>query len=708
MDENMNQGMNTDTPVTPEAPAQESTGGFSIAGGDAPATDAGGFSIAGGDAPATDAGGFSLADGDAPATDAGGFSLAGGDAPTTDAGGFKLAQPEAPAAAPVNSMVAGDPAAQQANPYGTQPQQPYGAQPQNPYGGQQPQNPYGAYNAATNPYNAQGQPQGGQIPYMGPGEVGGRGPVTPPKKKKTGKIIGITAACLAAVALIVCGIIFLPRIFGNPKKKLEAAFEESLKFEGMKSYLDEQVDLSSIGDKFLKEGGTVSTSFQLDEVMGADSLSDFSVETSLTKDNAKKQVYGDCKASYKGKSLLSTELYATEDKTYVSVPELLNGYFSIPNKDIINAILKSPLNTEDMSAYAGMIPQINIDYFAEKSPTQDIDFDDIELWQKAKVKNEGNKKVSVAGNEIKAKKYEVTIAEEDLETILVDTVNKSLDSLVNNPALAEYLERSGLTSESLDQYRNQISGIVRGLISDDFVFYMYVKDDKIVKFDCTGEMSLYGVKMGYTVYVDSYDGHATGLIEISAAGKNIGLKYDIDNSGNDLIGNAKIYGAGEDITLDISIKRNGQSEHAEVKLDMAGKDAILSWDGELTDVNKGTAFTYNFKNLKMTFDDEDLFSMSGSFSMDTSKRETKALDTGKKEYSLTEMTADELQEAFADNNVETWVMNLLKDFPELKDIFMNGALDALGSGSFSTPSDEPIIIDEEEDGELDFDTTTED
>ena len=595
---------------------------------------------------------------------------------------------------------------QMQNPYGEQPQaqNPYGEQPQaqNPYGEQpQMQNPYGAYDAANNPFAAQGSAPamnqgvnyGGQgmnpLPVMGPGNV----PTQPPKnKKKVGKIVGISVACAALVALIVCAIIFVPRIFGNPKAKVEAALKENLKFSSVKNYMDDKVDFSSLQEKYLKEGGTVSSTITIDSVAGVDSLSGLGFSTSIVKDNASKKVSGESSFEYKGKSVMTAELFADEEKTYLAIPQLLDAYFSLPNKDILNAILSSPLNTQDMSAYAGMIPKFDIDYFATEMPTQSFELSDLELWEKATVKNAGNKKVSVNGKEIKAKKYEVTIKEEDLEQMLLDAVNKSLESLTSNAALSAYLEKTGLSADQIGQYKDQIASLVKGLVSGDFCFDIYVKDNLIVKFDCTGEMSLYGMKAKYTVYFDSYEGTSSGMIDLSVAGQSISLKYDMTASADELTGSVKLFGAGQDATLDFSVKRNGDVDHGEINFTFMGKTVTASWDGKLSNVVKGSAFTYEFSNLQVIADGESLFSMSGSVTIDTTKREIKAMDSSMKQYSLTEMTADEFQKAFADNKATEWLQNLMKDIPEIADLI--GSMS--GSGGLSIPTGEPVEIEDDE------------
>jgi hypothetical protein len=131
------------------------------------------------------------------------------------------------------------------NPYGQQPPHgPYGGQPPaGPYGGPSPTGPYGQqpygqqpappYGAASYPQPGQpgipGQPYGWGAPPMGP---------PPPKKSRTGLIIGIVGGSVGAVIAIFAVLAMIGSAAGNgfPEAKFALSLPETL--------VDERYELS--------------------------------------------------------------------------------------------------------------------------------------------------------------------------------------------------------------------------------------------------------------------------------------------------------------------------------------------------------------------------------------------------------------------------------------------------------------------------------
>ena len=87
-------------------------------------------------------------------------------------------------------------------------------------------------------------------------------PADKPKKVKKplskGAIAGIVAGGVALVAAIVCGIIFLPKLFKPAKDVVIDAAKETFTFTEEKSYVEELVDVNTMVDTYYAEGGFVN------------------------------------------------------------------------------------------------------------------------------------------------------------------------------------------------------------------------------------------------------------------------------------------------------------------------------------------------------------------------------------------------------------------------------------------------------------------
>ncbi|MFE4670551.1 hypothetical protein ACFRI7_30580 [Streptomyces sp. NPDC056716] len=91
----------------------------------------------------------------------------------------------------------------QAGPYGQPPQQ--SQQPQPPQQSQYPQAPQGAFGAPPPPGAPYGQPQPGS-PYGAPQPWGAPPMAPPPRKKRTGLVLGIVGGAVAVVVAVVVGL----------------------------------------------------------------------------------------------------------------------------------------------------------------------------------------------------------------------------------------------------------------------------------------------------------------------------------------------------------------------------------------------------------------------------------------------------------------------------------------------------------------------
>ena len=511
----------------------------------------------------------------------------------------------------------------------------------------QGQNMYGqAQNVYGQAQNTYGQPYGGMQPGVNPAFGGGNGGMNmPPKKKSGGKIAGIIAICVAAIALIVCGILFIPKLFKSNKERVEDAIIASMNTKTTLTAFDERVGMDAINDKFVKDGGTVKYNVTLKSVGGVTDAAGVGVYANVAKDNAAKQLSGEVGLSASQGDIISFVFAADEAKTYLAAPELFDGYFSIPNQDALRKLQNSPLGK---AANMYGMPEVNLDYFSDASITSEAMNDTLfssELWKKANVKSAGLKSVTIGGKDVKAKKYTVTFKEKDLEAELKKAVDKGMETLTSNP---EYLEQLGVDASQASMLTQQVSSIVPMLVDGDFTLNVFVKDGKAISIAANDSLTIMGSSMEYGFYINKYDGVSEGNFSLGAAGTNIGFSYEIKMDGSNINGTVKTYGPGMNFAATIEGGFTGDSFN--LKLDAPDAKVTAELTGSVTDVNAGSSFTLNLDSIKVTADGAPVIEAEATVAVDASTKAT-SLPQGK-EYDLTTMDESAFSQFIQENQAK--------------------------------------------------------
>ncbi len=546
----------------------------------------------------------------------------------------------------------------QGNPYGARPQgNPYGAQggPQgNPYGAQPQGNPY----AGVNPYA-----QAGTNPYAAPttGTVlNGNAPVAPkpPKKKMPGWVKALIFGGVGAAALAV-GLYFLFTLVIFPAKKtVDKALESSFTMEELvKTPLCGELGMDALAETIKQAGGEVSVKVDMDSAAGK-SLKGITVESDLAIDRGMKLLSGETVITKKGETVLDAEIFADETKTYVTIEDMMNGYLALNNQNIISSLAKSGLLSSKEAEALAMMPDISLNYFGDgpliSGLTESI-FNFSELWDQAKVSRAGKESLMVDGDSISATKYEVTIPKEALQDMLAKAMEQ-LATTLQGDQYADLLSRYGITGSQLQQAISTYGSMVKNMITEDFVYYLYLYDDKVVSFKAEGTLKISGIGINYNAQAIIYSGADKTVYSLNGSlgvmGQSIGLnasfvsKKDGANYKTSITGDLTIPGQDSigleySHTYDPSTKKITGSGSVRAK---GSTIATLSIDGQVSELTSGKSVTIDLSDVTVRAENQEVkFAMSATVKALDAGATVKEKDSSKKVVNVFEATRDEIK-----------------------------------------------------------------
>ena len=531
-------------------------------------------------------------------------------------------------------------------------------------------------------------------PYVATNVGGGS---TPPKKPaSTGKIIGIVAACVAAIALIVCGILFIPKLFKSDKEVVEEAFEASYGTEA-KGYFLQKIDEESFEDLYFKEGGKANFEITLNSITGVEqleALNGLAISCDANINMQQKLANADLALKSKDESLLSLNYIYSPDTMYMQVPELFDGYLTIPTHDMFGELMKAPIMEGAVDAEElASLPKVDLDLFAMIEEMQTIETSSEDgLWAKATVKKDGSETVDVCGESIKAKKYIITFAEADLEAAVNSVFDEVSEQLMSNPSA---LESSGMNVDTFNQSMTQVKNMLASMITD-IECQAYVKDDELVKLTSTGSFNVMGVVLDYDVHFDLAD-DAQGEIKFSAMGQPVGIKYDIKDVHGNANGTVSLYAASDSIDFNFNCK-NEKSDSSEVTglegtLVVQNKDVCkvafnntlnksddsfkgdftitvddqsigVAYSGSVKDIEKGKSYTYDIPSIDIMYNGSSVANIGVKIGGSAGNADSVSIDSSIPVYDITKVTAEELTAAFEGNQekIMKWAEDLSAKF----------------------------------------------
>lgn len=521
-------------------------------------------------------------------------------------------------------------------------------------------------------YNQQGiNPQMNyQQPGMPMGAGGSGGSGKPPKVKKPmtkGKITAIIAGSVAFIALIVCGVIFLPKIFKPAKDVVIDAFENTFAAdkESNNNYFDDILGRDDLDELYYEKGGEKTTTYTLNSILGNEDFAGLSFSSEIKYDPINKLINSTISGDYKDSNFLTVNMIENETTTYMQFLDLIEGYFSVP----VQALGYS----EGADIYSGYVDAVE------------------GLWDSVDVEKQGKAKISVNGNNITAKEYYVTIAEEDIEDAITSTFDGVYQAMLADPAI---LDEAGMDEETLNLYIDQIKAMVPSLISGDLVIKVYIDDKKVVKIVSADTMSLYGVSMGYDFYLDMDDNNVSGAFKCSVMDEEVGVKFEAKDIHGNANGTIKVYMPGEavDINFNTTISETDSSYKINSELSAAynGSEvatATYSYDyiksdntfsgqiicnivdlgtievpfnGSLKDVTKGESYTKYIDSIDVSIDGESILNVSCEGKISAGSVSATDYDSSLPVYDLMTITDSDYENIMLDNadNLVNWLDNL--------------------------------------------------
>ena len=593
---------------------------------------------------------------------------------------------------------------------GMAPQQPQFGQPD--MVSQQPQ--------FAQPGMAPQQPQFAQ-PGMAPQPPVGGG--KPPKVKKpmtSGKLAAIIGGGVALVALIVCGILFIPKLFKPAKDVVVDAFENTFEVE---TVADDVVGMADINKAMLEKGCDSTLNLYVNEVAGIAFEKELALVSSYSYDPVNMLVNAAINLAYADSNLFTINVIGDETNTYVQLPDMIDGYFSLPNEGMLKALENSPLG-QSMGLTGA--PNYSVDYFSmskDEETAVNSDFvNAIEgLWDKVVVEKEGNAKIDVNGNTVKAKEYVVTIKEEDLEAALESMIDGMTDMMMDPSTL----ESSGMSIDEITTTMSQLKALIPTLVDGDFVVKVFIKDKKVVKVTSEDDINIMGATMSYDFFFDYDEKDASAGLTFTVMGESINVSFDADDIHGDAVGKLSFTGAGQSIDINFNVDREDSDASSDVVMnaevtyngtqmatleadssynkstyDLDGSvvvtapnddiDVTINYAGGYKDINKGVSYTFALDTIEVLVNDESLLKAGLDISLDTSKVSATGLDTSLPVYDLTVIDETEFNDILTENEakVTEWMLEIMSNEELL------ALIESLDLGSDDDWEEEPVVDDD--------------
>lgn len=312
-------------------------------------------------------------------------------------------------------------------------------------------------------------------------------------KKTLWIILGIVLAVLV-IAGVVLGIVLsqpkvvVGRALAKSVSTLDSLNDRMSKLVGVSEYLDDLTEdnFSMSADLKVKEYRSYGPAVAGDSSMAVPELNGAALAFDLSYDPDARMASLDADVTIGGMATLSPSFYTDDVYLYVKVQGLLDEVLRMKTKDVYGQLQDSVLFGS--SQYPDT--ELNLEFF----PAEEVDNDLAErfgehmgpsiarLIEKIEIEKGDKATVDAFGGSTKAKKYAVTIPEEELE----DVWEAAIEFIGSDETMRQTLEAPLSASASyttLDDMLDQLVDAFKQALEEDILIDLFIARGQIVMFE---------------------------------------------------------------------------------------------------------------------------------------------------------------------------------------------------------------------------------
>lgn len=287
------------------------------------------------------------------------------------------------------------------------------------------------------------------------------GPEGGGKKKKTGLIIGIAVAAVAAVALIA---VMMSGLLSNPKKQVEAAFVKSAAAYTQAEKALNMPDVSqwqrdrSISQRFALELKNINS-----DLIGYDlsALEGLGLRMNTDYDGNNRWLAFDLGGYWGDEDLFTFRMAADDDEMYFYLPQFTGDTYYGVNTETLGHDLTEMTGDDSMDSVSFNmfdLMDLVLENIDQEKLEQDLAAANKALWKAAEVKKEGARTLDLNGTDTKTTAYRVILPQEALERYVDDMV--AVMSALNYYDLYQEMFRSmGMPEEELEDFMSELESL---------------------------------------------------------------------------------------------------------------------------------------------------------------------------------------------------------------------------------------------------------
>ncbi len=473
-------------------------------------------------------------------------------------------------------------------------------------------------------YN-QGQPQGGEN-WTGAGQKTAKNKIKISKAgfkagKKLWVTIGIAAGSLAVLAVI--GLLVWNLLIMTPERRVMQALRNTYNQENIiESFAFEQkTGVYETMHGFMRDGGVMSidTDMEIDwtpvegtiEINKKNSSKGLSAEVALDVDDVE----------------LGGTMIGDATSTYL-YEEGSDGYIYMENADIISQMKKSPL-FED---YVDDQEDFSINWFSDRiiEPAEADNKEELEKLEKTfkesvEIKSAGSEKVTIGDGYKRAKKYNITISEDNIEDLIEDYIELMKTTL------------RGPETQDAEERLDELSDRLKSINFDDITGSVCVYKKNIASLEISFQIKDKYNKVKYTLETNNTGkGNILSSMDmefkLTANGSKTSVKLEKnseikDNTAEDIIEMTLSDGRKQNYTIEIETDKKN---NIDVSFDDDGYNSF-DYRISLDEVKPGKAFSLQLEDVELELLDIEIYNMTLSVNASPSKakvlKKDKSLDT---------------------------------------------------------------------------------